>query len=77
MTSIIVAVINGIALIIVTLVIQRFGRRLDNIDGNVLRIELSVNSMKDDLVAATAKASLAEGKAEGRANAEREASESR
>lgn len=37
---------------------------------NILKVEKATNSMKDALVAATAKASLAEGRAEGREMAE-------
>jgi hypothetical protein len=43
----------------------RNGKKADAIVSNVQVIEKATNSMKDALVAATAKASLAEGHAEG------------
>lgn len=39
--------------------------RITHVSGNVQKIELATNSMKDQLVASTAKASMAEGTAVG------------
>jgi hypothetical protein len=47
--------------------------RINRVATNVQKIELATNSMQDALVKSTAKASLAEGKEFGRANALAEA----
>ena len=46
----------------------RAGRKIDRTDAKVDEIHTATNSMKDELVKATAKASRAEGRDEERAN---------
>jgi hypothetical protein len=50
---------------------MRNSRKMDATQENVRKIEVATNHMKDALVAATAKASHAEGLAEGRDQASR------
>lgn len=57
--------ISAIVLALTYLQSWRNGRKANQIAENVQTIEKATNSMKDALVAATAKASLAEGTAAG------------
>lgn len=51
--------------IVVAVLTRQQNRKIEASAENVRKIEIATNSMKDALVAATAKASKAEGKAEG------------
>jgi hypothetical protein len=61
------SMLSAVAGSIGIIISSRNGRKLDSTISNVSKIEIATNSMKDALVASTAKASYAEGVAEGRA----------
>lgn len=62
------SMLSAVAGSIGIIISSRNGRKLDSTISNVSKIEIATNSMKDALVASTAKASHAEGVAEGRAS---------